>query len=111
METDQGGSGICKLFDHVIDRLNHQVHIDRCGDPIVAQCLAHIRTDGQVRYEMIVHDIEMHPVCASLEYRLGVFSQARKVGRQNGRRDDCSLFHFLDEAGLKCQSKEKIGSE
>jgi hypothetical protein len=45
------------------------------------------RADGDVRYEVAVHDVDMDHPRAGVEHRLHVVAQTREVCRQDGRGD------------------------
>src|SRR3546814_2135905 len=51
MEADVGGAGPGEVGDDAVDRLDHQVHVDRRGHPVLAQRLAHQWAEGEVRSE------------------------------------------------------------
>jgi hypothetical protein len=91
MEADQAGAGLGEIRDDPVDRLDHQVHVDRCRHPVLAQRLADQRADGQVGYVVVVHDVEVDPVGAGLEDVVDLLAQSGEVGRQDGRGDDGGL--------------------
>ncbi len=51
---------------------------------MIAQGLANHRADRQVRHEMVVHDIEMHDVCAGVEHGIDFVPQSREIGGKYG---------------------------
>jgi hypothetical protein len=69
-----------EIGDDAIDRLDHQVDVDRRIDAVVAERLADERTDRQVRHEMIVHDVEMHDFRAGIEHVSDVLAEPGEVG-------------------------------
>src|SRR3546814_2292167 len=68
MEADVGGAGPGEVGDDAVDRLDHQVHVDRRGHPVLAQRLAHQWADGEVGHVVVVHHVEVHPVGRSEEH-------------------------------------------
>ncbi len=66
MEGDIGGTGLGKVRNNAIHRLDHQVDIDRGGHTMLAQCFTDQRTDGQVGDIMVVHNIEVHNIGTGL---------------------------------------------
>ena len=72
-------------------RLHHQVHVDRRGDAMPAQRLAHQRADGQVRHVVVVHHVEVDPVGAGGQHVVDFLAQLREVGREDRRGDDGRL--------------------
>ena len=101
MEANEGGAGCRKIRDDAIDRAHHEVHVDRCLDPVTAQRLAHQRTDGEIRHVMVVHHVEVNQVCTRLEHRIDLIPEAREISRQN-RRSYPGLGHdhsLTDRAG------------
>ena len=84
MKGDIAGTRLGEIGDDAVNRLDHQVHIDGRGYTVFAQRLAHQRTDGQIRYVVIVHDIEMDNICTGLEDIGHFLTQTGKVGGENG---------------------------
>src|SRR3546814_10307339 len=62
MESDVRRTGPGELCGEVIDRLDHQMHVDRRADAELAQRLADRRAERQVRHVMIVHHVEVDDV-------------------------------------------------
>ena len=58
---------VCARFREVrhdtVDRAHHQMHVDRHLH-VRADRLAHERADGQVRYVVVIHHVEVNPVGA-----------------------------------------------
>ena len=75
--------------------LHHQMHVDRRGDTVLAQRLAHHRADGQVRHVVIVHHVEVHEVGAGSQHGVDFLAQAGEVGGQDGGRDPRSGCHAI----------------
>ena len=67
VKGDVTGASIGKIRNDAIHRLDHQVHVDRRLDAVLAQRLADQRTDRQVGHVVIVHDIKMDDVGAGGE--------------------------------------------
>ncbi|MNS76860.1 hypothetical protein D3C72_1104170 [compost metagenome] len=88
VEADDAGAGFGEVRHDAIHRLDHQVHVDRRGDAVLAQRLADHRADGQVRHVVVVHHIEMDPIGASGQDVVDFFAQAGEVGREDGRSDE-----------------------
>ncbi len=63
MGGDDIGAGSREGLDIGIDRRDHQMHVHDALD-VRPDCGAHRRTEGEVRHEMAVHYIDMHPVAA-----------------------------------------------
>ena len=85
MKRDIARPCFCKVRNDSVDRLNHQVNIDRCLDAVVTQCIADHRPDCQVGHEMIVHHVKMHDVGARIEHSFDILAQAGEIGGENRR--------------------------
>ena len=83
VEGDIGGAGFDKVADDAIDRADHQMRIDRCGDAVLAQGGADHRADGQVGYVMVVHDIEVNDISTRGEYVVHFFAETGEIGGKN----------------------------
>ena len=89
---DAVGAGLGKRLDVGIDRRDHQMHVE--GQRAVgSERRDDARADGQVGHEMPVHHIDMQPVRTGVRDRPHLLAKARKVSRQNGRRDPELLLH------------------
>src|SRR3989344_950164 len=86
-------AGLGKVRHDAIHRLHHQVYVDVGLDAGLAQRPAHQRSDGEVGHVVVVHDVEMHGVGTGGENMLDLLSEARELGRQNGRGDLLALFY------------------
>ena len=102
MERDHGRTGLGEVRHDTIDRLDHEMHVDRRLDPVLAQRGADQRTDGEVRHVMVVHHVEMDPISAGGEHRVDLGSQASEVGGQDGGCDD-GLLHRIGSSRLSLQ--------
>ncbi len=87
MKADPVRAGFGEIRNDSVDRLDHEVDIDRRLHPVLAQRLADQRPDGQVRHVVVVHHVEVHGVRACGEHRFDFGTQAREVGGQDGRGD------------------------
>ena len=87
MKGDISCTGLGKIRNDTIYRLDHQVNIDVGGNAMLAQCLADQRTDRQVGNVMIVHDIEVHDIGAGIQYIGDFLPESGKIRRQYGRCD------------------------
>ena len=87
VKTNQVGTGICKGGSQCIDRLHHEVHIDGHIFAIGSfsmrlEGLTNHGAEGQVGHVMVVHHVEVNPVCAGGNDIANFFAQTGKVGRQ-----------------------------
>ena len=86
-KRDVGRAGLGEIRNDAVDRLDHQVHVDRRGDAVLAQRLAHQRPDREVRHVVVVHHVEVDDVGAGGEHRCDFLAESREVGGQDRRRD------------------------
>ncbi len=86
-----GGARFDEVTDDAVHRSDHQVCIDRRGDPVLAQRSADHRADGQVRHIVVVHDIEMHDVGAGGQDIVHFLAQTGEVGGENRRSNSEGL--------------------
>ena len=93
MEADERGAGPGEVGHDAVHRLDHQMHVDRRGDAVLAQRLAHQRADGEVGHVVVVHHVEVHPVGAGREHAVHVLAQPGEIGGEDGGRDDGGLAH------------------
>src|SRR5439155_24131332 len=79
-----------KSRDIMISMLDHEVDIERktCQ---AANNPHHIRSEGNVVYEMSIHDIAMDPICACGFDAMDFVIKSREIGGKNGRGDDDPL--------------------
>ena len=92
MEADNVGARLRKRERQRINRLHHQVHVERHLRAVGAHAmrldrLRHRRADAQVRHIVVVHHVEVNPVGASGDDFLHLVAEAREVGRQDRRGD------------------------
>ena len=79
-------SGGGEVRNDTVDRLDHQMHVDRRLHAVLAERLAHQRADREIRHVMVVHDVEVNQIGAGREHRIHLFAEPREVGGQNRRR-------------------------
>jgi len=87
VKRDVAGTGRREVRNDAVNGLDHQVHIDRRLDTVLAQGLTNQRPDRQIGHELIVHDIEVHDIGAGIEYGGDILAQASKIGGKNRRGD------------------------
>ncbi|MDT4859926.1 hypothetical protein FQZ97_944580 [compost metagenome] len=87
VEGDVAGAGLEEVADDAVDRLDHQVHVDRRGDAVLAQRRADHRADGQVGHVVVVHHVEVDDVRPGGEHLVDFLAQAGEVGGKNRRGD------------------------
>ena len=83
-----------KSGNDAIDRLDHEMHVDRRRHAVLAQRFADERADREVRDVVVVHDVEMDEVRAGRNDGVDFFAEPREVGRQN-RRGYPTVTHTL----------------
>ncbi|MCY1547785.1 hypothetical protein D9M68_838620 [compost metagenome] len=91
VEGDVAGAGLDEVADDAIHRLDHQVHVDRRGDAVLAQRRADHRADGQVRHVVVVHHVEVDDVGTGGEHPVHILAQAGEIGGQDRRSDGVGL--------------------
>ena len=92
VKTDQIGAGFGKGLGQGVHRRDHQMHVDRHrhagrGFGVWLEGLAHHGAEAEVGHIMVVHHIEMNPVCAGINDLAHLLTEAGKVSRQNGWGD------------------------
>jgi len=86
VHRDLVGAGVAERPQHRLGVLDHQVHVQECRRH--APRRGHDeRSERQVRDEVVVHDVAVHPVPGGIDdfERLGQAGQIR--GQDRGRRD------------------------
>ena len=91
VEGDVRRAGIYEVVDGGVYGGHHEVHVDGGRHAVIAQGLAHHRADGEVGHVVVVHDVEMHDVGASLEHVVDLLAKFSEVGRENRGRDEVVL--------------------
>ena len=74
------------------------MHIDRRGHTVITERLTDHRSHCEIGYVVIVHDIEMHHIRPGREHSVDLFAQTRKVGSQNGGRNQI-VRHWVGAPG------------
>ena len=96
MNRDQVGPSSNKLGQIVIWTSDHEVHIK---EDIVCLMnrLDHCWSKRNIIDKMAVHDIQMHPICSSVNRAGGFSPHSAEVGGKEGRGDNAisvvPLFH------------------
>ena len=83
VEGDDTGSRSGKIRHDTVNRLHHQMDVNRRGNTVVTQRFKHHRANGQIRNVVVIHNVEMDDIRARRECFCSVFTQAGKIGRQN----------------------------
>ena len=83
MKSNITGACLREIGNDAVDRIDHQMHIDRRLDAEVFQGLANHGSNGQVGHEVIVHDIEMHDVGTGLDHCIDIVTKAGEISRKN----------------------------
>ena len=94
MKRNVSRAGFGKVRNNAIDRLDHEMHVNRRGNTVLAQRRAHEGSDRKVRHVVIVHHIKVHDICTRSEHGIDFLAQAREVGREN-RRSNPQRLHVV----------------
>ncbi len=86
MKRDVAGARRREIRNDAVHRSDHQMHVDRRLD-VLAQRLAHHRTDREIGHVMIVHHVEMDAVGAGGEHGSHLLAESREVGGEDGGGD------------------------
>src|SRR5471032_1179717 len=86
VEGDDVGASLGEVGDDAVDRLDHQVDIDRHLH-VRADRFAYQRADGQVGNVMVIHHVEVDHVGAVADNVAYFFTQAGEVGGKNAGGD------------------------
>lgn len=62
VEGDERRPRIREITHDAVDGGHHEVYIDRVRYAVITEALADKRTDGEVGYVVVIHDIEVHDV-------------------------------------------------
>ena len=73
MEGDNAGAGFGKIRNDAVDRLHHQMHIDRRGNAVFTQRFQYHWADSQVRHIVVIHNVKMDDVGARSQRGGGIF--------------------------------------
>ena len=82
MGGDHIGTGIGKGLDERVNRINHQMHIHQGGD-MRPQRRTHRRAKGQIRHEMTIHHIKMHPIGTGAFDGAALCAETGKIGGED----------------------------
>ena len=94
MKGDEVGAGLGEIEGQAIDRLDHEMDVDRDRDMRSDRGTDH-RTDGQVGHVMVVHHVEMDEIGTRFLHGTDLLAKSGKVGRQNtGRNSEGSRHDF-----------------
>ena len=86
MERNVARPRLREVWNDAINGFDHEVNVDRGFNAVAAKCIANHWADGQVRYEVIVHHVEVHDIRPGIENGFDVLTQSGEIGRQNGWR-------------------------
>ena len=86
VHDDHAAAGLEVAVEQVVGSLDHQVGLERHGGDRAARG-DHVGSEGEVRYEVAVHDVPLDAVDAGLLQGLALLAQAGHVGREHGRDD------------------------
>ena len=84
VEGHREGAELGVAGSPAIDVGDHEVHVERNRRDRL-QPLHHLRTEGQVRHEVVVHDVDVHRVGGGDPRHLGL--EVREVGGEDARVD------------------------
>ena len=85
MHQDMVGPGISERRDERINRLDHQVHVER-QSAVGTQALQDRWPEADVRDEVAVHDIEVQPIGSGALDRRNFLAETREIRSQQARR-------------------------
>ncbi len=83
MESNNAGARFGEIRHDAVNRLHHQMDVNRGGNAVIAQRFQHHRPDGQIGHIVVVHNVEMDHIRAGCQCIRSVFTQAGEIGRQN----------------------------
>ena len=86
MEADDRRAGLGEVRHDAVDRLHHQMHVDR-HRRVRLDRRADQRADREVRNVMVVHHVEVDEVGAGGDDRAHLLAQPREIGGQERRRN------------------------
>ena len=64
------------------------MHVNRCGDAVVAQGFADGRAEAEVGDEVVIHHVEVDDVCTGGENGGHVVAEASEIGGEDGGSDE-----------------------
>src|SRR5262249_12986142 len=80
-------AGFRKGGDELIRAFDHQVAVEHDAGKGLVQRSYYRRTNGDVRHEVAVHDVDVEQRTAAFQSRLGILGKPCKVSGQDGRRE------------------------
>ena len=86
MKADDVRAGLGEIRHDAIDGLHHQMYVNWRGCDRT-QRFANQRTDGEIRYKVIVHYIEVNDIRAGGNDGIHFFAKLGEISRQNTWRD------------------------
>lgn len=81
VESDERRPRIREVAYDAVDGGHHEVYIDRVRYAVITEALADKRTDGEVGYVVVVHDIEVYNVSSCRHSVVYFLTQFRHVRR------------------------------
>src|SRR5208337_593220 len=92
MDRYDVGPCLCERLEIRVDRGDLEMHVEDFLRP-GADALDEARAERDVRHEVAVHHIDMHPVAASIVDRTHFLAEAGKVGGKDGGGDQNGPAH------------------
>ena len=99
MKADDRRARLREIRHDAIDRLHHQVHVDRHASRAARSASHTSGPIGQIRNVMVVHHVEVQEIGAGVDHRAHFVAQAREVGGQQRRRDSVFGHGFIIDSG------------
>ena len=87
VEGDDIGAGLGEIGNDAINRLDHQMHVNRRRSAR-ANGFANQRPNRQIGHIMVVHHVKVNPVGARGDDVGHLLAQLGEVGRKQARCDD-----------------------
>ena len=81
------GARFRERIEERVDGSDHEMNIER-QFTVPAKRFDDSRTDGEVRNEMAIHDVDVNPIGPCFIDRADFFAEFRKIGGKDGRGDD-----------------------
>ena len=83
MERNVGRAGLGKVFNYAVDWRDHKVNVDWLSDAVIAQSLADHRTDSEVGYEVVVHNVEVDDIGTGIQRVAHLHTDLGEVGAED----------------------------
>src|SRR5690606_40581766 len=77
------GADVNEHTDQIIDRRNHQVHVNGGRHAMLAQSFTDHGTNGEIGHVMIVHHVEVHDIGAGGQHVIDFLTQAGEIGGED----------------------------